>query len=433
MKYLIGLDMGTSSVKGVLMDEEGNIIKTAKGSFTYHVSAPSRSELVPEEYLKVCYGTIRDLAAGVQEGAVKGLCASTASGNLVALDRQMNPLTEIIGWQDGRVGDEALQVLGGGREEEVYKKVGWPFGYRGFPLAQLCYLKVHRPEVLKNCGMVCMSTEYLYYTLTGKWGISGSAGTPFYLIDQEKGTYLTEFLEMFGLTQEQVPPVYGCGYVVGGLTKEGAALCGLTEGTPVVLGSFDHPSAARGAGVTKEGQMLLSCGTSWVAFLPVATREQGIRGGLLVDPFLSPEGPWAVMSSVASLAARLELYVHRYIDDSPQAYSRLSALAAASCAGAHGLVIHPLEEPEDDRILKYGKEDIARAIMEGTVYLLKERLEDLKRKGIHAESAVMVGGPSEDPFWMSLIQEICGIPVEKGPGAYAGAVGAALMAGKAVF
>lgn len=433
MKYLIGLDMGTSSVKGVLMDGGGNIIKTARGSFTYHASAPGRNELMPEEYLKVCYGTIRELAAGVSGAEVKGICASTASGNLVVLDHQMEPLTNIIGWQDGRVGEEALQVLGVGREEEIYEKIGWPFGYSGFPLAQLCYLKVHAPEVLRDCGQVCMSTEYLYYTLTGKWGISGSAGTPFYLIDQKSGTYIKEFLEVLGLTEKQVPAVYGCGHVLGGLTREGASLCGLLEGTPLVLGGFDHPSAARGARVTKEGQVLLSCGTSWVAFLPVATREQGIRGGLLVDPYLSPEGPWAVMSSVASLAARLELYVHRYIEDSPQAYNRLSALAALSCAGAHGLVINPLEEPEDERILKFGKEDIARAIMEGTVHLLKDRLENLKRKGIHAESAVMVGGPSEDPFWITLIQEICEIPVESGPGAYAGALGAALMAREAVL
>ena len=135
------------------------------------------------------------------------------------------------------------------------------------------------------------------------------------------------------------------------------------------------------------------------------------------------------MSSVTSLSERLKLYVNRYIDDSQDAFQKLSELARQSETGAGGLVIDPLSEPDDKKILAFPRRHIARAIMEGTVGLLKKRLDGLKEHGICAKSAVMVGGPSEDPYWISLIEEICGIAVRVEHGAFAGAVGAAVIAG----
>ena len=380
--------------------------------------------------MAVCLHTIKQLANAATDGDVKGVCASSASGNLLLLDEEHKPSTGIIGWQDGRVTEEAREILGSLDTDAFYDCIGWPFGFKAFPLAQLCYIKKHNPELLEQCSAVCMSTEYLYYELTGKWGISTSAGTPFFLIDQKKGQYIDDLLERLGINQEKLPPILPCGDILGGIKKEIAETCGLPEGTPVVLGSFDHPSAARGVGVLKEGEMLLSCGTSWVAFFPVASREKGIEARVLVDPFLSPKGGcWAIMSSLASLSGKIYRYVERYIDDSSDAFLTLSKLCAESKPGANGLCISPLEEPDDERILKYPKQDIARAIMEGTILLLKDRLELLREKGFIADSAVMVGGPSEDPMWRQLIEEMCGISVKVVHAAFAGAVGAAVLAG----
>ena len=429
MQYLMGLDIGTSSVKGVLMTTGGKVVTSAKGVFTYHTFVENGLELVAEEFLDVCLGTIRELASAA-DGKILGICASSASGNPVVLDENGKPATGIINWQDKRVTDEAKEILGEMNLDAFYAQIGWPFGYKTFPLAQLCYIKKHQPEVLKNCSAVCMSTEYLYYVLTGKWGISSSAGTPFFFIDQEKGCYISELLEKLELDESKFPPVMPAGSVLGGITEDIAEKCGLPAGTPVILGTFDHPSAARGVGVLKEGELLLSCGTSWVCFFPIASRDRGVKARLLIDPFLAPKGGcWGVMSSVASVSAKIQKYVYRYIDDSPKAFETLSALCAESEPGAHGLKISPIEEPDDEQILSYPKADIARAIMEGTVGLLKERLDRLAAQGITAESAVMVGGPSEDPMWRKLIEQICGMPVRVIHAAFAGAVGAAVLAG----
>lgn len=429
MGYLIGLDMGTSSVKAILMTTDGKVQKVARGVFNYTRFPNGGIEISAEEYSRVCIRAIKELADSA-DGDVIGICASSASGNLLVLDKQNKPMTGIINWQDKRVGNEAREVLGDIDVDALYRQIGWRFGFKTFPLAQLCYIKKHQPEIIENCGMVCMSTEYLYWRLTGKWGISTSAGTPFFFIDQVKGAYIQELLDVLGIDESKMPPVMGAGEMLGSITKEMAEVTGLNEGTPVVLGTFDHPSAARGVGVLNEGELLLSCGTSWVAFFPVEDREKAINAKILVDPFLSTKGGcWGCMTSVSSISQRIWLYVSIYIDDSENAFPTLSSLAAKCEPGAGGLRINPKEEPDDKEILSYSKEQIARAIMEGTVNLLKERLDNLKGQGISAKSAVMVGGPSEDPMWIRLIEEMCGISVKVIHGQYAGAVGAATLAG----
>jgi len=429
MNYLIGLDIGTSSVKGVLMTEAGTVKKTARGGFDYTKLENGGLEIEADAFVAVCFSAIRELVEAA-DGPICGICASSASGNLVILDKENKPVTPIFNWQDTRVTTEGKEVLGEMDLDAFYRRVGWPFNYRTFPLGLSCYVKKHEPEKIENCGILCMSTEYLYYRLTGKWGISTSAGTPFYFIDQQTGTYMPEILEKLGITEEQLPPIMPCGSTLGGVTEQASTECGLASGVPVVLGSFDHPSAARGVGVFEEGEILLSCGTSWVGFFPIQDRNKAADAGVLIDPFLSPcGGSWAMMVSVASVAERIQLYVHRYIDDSEQAYSILSALAAKSAPGAGGLTLCPQDEPDDSQIEGYSKEDVARAIMEGTVRLLKEQLDRVQGMGIELKSAVMVGGPSSDPMWHKLIAEICGIRVRVLHGAHAGSVGAAILAG----
>lgn len=429
MRYLIGLDIGTSSVKGVLMTTEGFVKAKAHEKFLYDRQDNGILEIPADRYLTACYDAINTLVKSLDNCEILGICASSASGNVVVLDKDYNPLTKVINWQDKRVGEEAEELLKNTDFKELYKKVGWAFDGKSFPLAQLCYMKKRQPQLLNDCRFVCMSTEYLYYKLTGNWGISSSAGTPFYLIDQMKGEYIPEILDVLGLDETKLPPIMNCGKVLGHTTEKICKETGIPAGIPVVLGSFDHPSAARGVGVLEEGQMLLSCGTSWVGFLPVKSREKLIEAGTLIDPFLSPDGPWATMTSLASLSERIKIYVDKYIDNSDNAFNLFAKLAAESKSGAGGLKINPLDEPDDVKILKYHKSHIARAIMEGTVHLLKARLEELAQMGISANSAVMVGGPSENPMWIKIIEEICGIPVKVIHGAVAGAVGAAVIAG----
>ena len=122
-----------------------------------------------------------------------------------------------------------------------------------------------------------MSIEYLNYILTGKWGLSPSMGTPFYLLDQEKGEYSELLLNKFGISKQQLPPIMSKGTVLGTVDSDIGYQLGLKPDTKIVLGSFDHPSCATGAGVYGFDEVLLSCGTSWVEFFPMENRKKAIK------------------------------------------------------------------------------------------------------------------------------------------------------------
>lgn len=429
MKYFIGLDIGTSSVKGVLRSEAGEILATGKEPFVYDTPCPGGVEISGEAYLASCCRLLKALAGQLpQGGSLGGVCAASASGNLLLLDGNGVPATPIYNWQDHRVTEESARVLGKDFDGQAhYEKTGWPFLPHSFPLAMLCWLKVHKPELLAGASRVCMSTEYLFWKLTGKWGISRSAGSPFYLIDQQTGKYLTEILSLFDITQDQLPPVGNAGELLGLVTEEGAALSGLPVGTPVYLGTFDHPSAARAAGILEEGQLLLSCGTSWVCFYPLQRRTQAVEAGMIVDPFLaSAGGCWAGMKSLSSISARIEAYIRKYIANEGNIFDVFAREAARSEAGAGGLV---LDLYSDAPVTGYPKHHIARAVMEAVIRLLQAQMDGLRKHGIRVDEAVMVGGPSESPLWAEVISQMTGLKIRPGKGAYTGAEGAAIVAG----
>ncbi|NLB40953.1 MAG: hypothetical protein GX815_01580, partial [Clostridiales bacterium] len=303
-----------------------------------------------------------------------------------------------------------------------------PFN-RMFPLSHLSWLKCHKPALLEKAHFICMTTDYVNYRLTGNWGIDPSTATTFYLQDQVNGKWYLPYLNLLGIPTSKLPPILPSSTVLGTITEEAAKKTGLLQGTPVVLGAFDHPCAARGSGVFHEGQMLISCGTSWVGFYPVKNRQIAIQQNMLIDPFLNPNGEWGAMFSLAAIGESVDKLVRRYISDEADRYIEFDRLSAMARSGANGLFINPLSVQPIPNIDKFAKEDIARAIMEGTVYLLKVKADNLCEVGINATSAVMVGGPSETYPWPQILSDIMGMQLSVINGSCAGAVGAAVLAG----
>ena len=432
--FIIGLDIGTSSIKGIMISTDGAERYTGRVPFEYTTLSDGGVEISAEDYLSSCYELLRKLSSQLPKGdKIAAISAASASGNLLFLGADGEPASPIFNWQDHRVTDEAKRVLGEFDTDSYYRSTGWQFSFKSLPLAILCYYKCHHPEILESCSKVCMSTEYLYFKLTGKWGIGTSAGTPFYLIDQVNGMYRTDILDKLGIPLKKLPPIMKTGSILGKITEEAAKECGIKAGTPVIIGTFDHPSAARGVGVTKEGQLLLSCGTSWVGFYPINDREKIVAANMLIDPFLSETGgPWAGMISLASLSGQIEAFTKAYVDSSDTWYQKLVEYSEKSEIGAGGLSINLLEKPNDAEIRKFEKKNIARAIMENVVNMLSDSLSNIAKAGIEAKEAVMVGGPSENPLWARLIEEKTGIKVRVLHGSYAGAIGAAVLAGTAV-
>jgi len=427
--YLIGLDLGTSAVKGVLMSSKGVILAKERAQTRYLTSDNGFIEFDAEEFYMLAAGVIQKLVKTLPRGvAVAGLSMASASGNTVLADGEGNPLMNAISWMDKRVINETETIFGRMISRDIHEITGWPY-INMFPLAHLCWLKCHNPELLQKAAKVCMSTDYINFRLTGEWGIDSSTATTSYLQCQQSAAWYMPYLERLGIPEAKLPPIRKTGTVLGHITPEASAVTGLSLGTPVVLGAFDHPCAARGSGVLDEGQMLLSCGTSWVGFFPLKNREMAVRQALLIDPFLQKEGLWGAMFSLGGVANYIDKYIRRYISGSPGRYIEFDRLASSSKAGAGGLLVNTMRYEETDELNNRPKEDIARAIMEGTVYLLRMRMEQLRNAGMRAESIKMVGGPSETAPWPQVAADILGTELEIVNGSCAGAVGAAIIAG----
>ena len=423
MEYFIGLDIGTSAVKGALMDEKGAILRVTDKKFEYTFEG-SFKLLDPEHFVSTCRDVIRSLAASA-EGRVAAICSCCASGNPLFLDENLAPLTRIIGWQSEIPWEDLDRVYTKKEQDDIYRVVGWDF-FNGMPAADLAWILIHRPDILEETKYLTMSAEYLNYGLTGKWGVSRSMGTPFYLIDQEKGVYHKPLLDKFGLTEDMLPPICKKGTVLGTVLPEMAAELGLDAGTKVVLGSFDHPSGALGAGVFDEGDLLLSCGTSWVELFPVASREFALSTGGLVDKFMIGGTPWCVMESIASLSDRIDALREHFFGKVPHAtFDGLAGMGRPGCGGLK----FDFTEDDFERGKGYEKPDIARAVIESAAYLLKDNLSKLRDLGLRADRIVAIGGVTNSKICTDIISDVMGQKINVVNGQSAGAVGSCLLAG----
>ncbi|MCK5844225.1 MAG: hypothetical protein KAG97_05915, partial [Victivallales bacterium] len=304
--------------------------------------------------------------------------------------------------------------------------VGWPC-VSIFPLAHLAWLREHESAIFADDSTrYCMNTDWLLHQLTGQWRMDHSTATTFHLQDQVAGKYHKPYLDMLGIDERKLSSLVDSGTVIGPITREAAERCGVRESTMVVTGSFDHPAAARGVGIERPGQLLLSCGTSWVGFFPDMDRDKIIESELLCDPFLSGEGgPWGAIFSVPQIGRNIDWYVDNLIaPNEDNKFAVFDETATLAEPGAGGLQINLLDKP---KIVTASRENIARAVMESAARLLNEKLESLVKNGIRFERAVMVGGPSKSPIWPGIVQDITGIKVTIGS-QFAGAIGAAKLA-----
>ena len=418
MDYLIGLDVGTSSVKAVLMSTDGKIkdVKTKKHNYFFE---NDMKLLDGEEFCENCFAVIKEIAnETASSDAVRAICVSGASGNLV-LTKNGKCISPVYGWQTGFDESVTEKILSSLTRDDVYETVGWP-KLKGFPMAGIAYLKETNPELLENADKICMHIEYLNYRMTGKWGITPSMGTPFFLIDQAKGEYYREYMNLLGIEEEKLLPIVKNCSVLGTVTQEACTKLGLPEGIPVVAGSFDHPAAARGTGTFDETDVMVSCGTSWVVFVPFKSRDIPKSKNMLIDPYMSPEGNWCGMKSMTSVSEQIDKMKEKFLGD--VSYEEFDSLAAASFPGCNGLVI----KDENTDVSGFERSDIARAIMENISQRLREFLDCLE---ISAENIKLVGGITNSKVWCKVISEITGKNVDIINGEHAGAIGSAIMAG----
>jgi len=422
---LMGLDLGSSAIKGVVIDSAGTTLATASESTTLICPRDGWVEFDPEEHYQGVCRVMRTLADAVTEPiASVAMCA--ASGNTLLADDGGTPLTTVISWMDHRSLQQSPRDLMSLKINGVHQTTGWPV-LDTFPLAHLAWLRESEPDLYARAARYCMNTDWLLFRFTGNWVMDHSTASTFHLQDQVAGRYHAPYLQLLGITEEKLSRLVPSGSTAGTITETAAEDTGLPAGTRVCAGSFDHPSAARAVGVLKPGQLLLSCGTSWVGFFPVPERRTAIEAGVLCDTFLSDHGgPWGAMTAVPQIGRNIDWYVSNVIaPDSQDPYAVFNAAAARAEPGAGGLQMN-LHDPPGS--VDASCNNISRAVMEGAARLLNEKLIPLAARGITFTQAVMVGGPARSPIWPKIVAEKIGIDISVGS-SHAGARGAAILAG----
>lgn len=387
----IGLDLGTGAIKGVCWNDGKGILQSLFERVAFAHPAPGHVEIDPAQYRAQVVRIIGELAEAA-DAPVAGIAFAAASGNTLLCDAEGTPRTPIVSWLDTRLADwmppEAWQVR---------RTTGWP-RIPTFPLMHLEYFRRTAPELLR-ASQIAMNNDFLTWALSGKHTLDASNAAPFYLWDQAAGRYAS-YLEHYGIRPGQLPEIVAPGTPAGTL-KQAYQGGNLTAETVVAAGSFDHPAGARAAQVFEPGDMLMSCGTSWVGFYPVRKRED-VPENELCDTFRSASGGcWGAMFSVAKIGVEVEEFVRARYGAAADRYEAFNAEARR--AGSP-----------------------ARETMLAVIRRFKERFA--RHPGIRR--VVLSGGPSEGETWRELIENELKTDVELSPyRSYTGAVGAAQIAG----
>ena len=387
MRNYIGLDLGTGTIKGVLWNPQRGIIARDRRRVQLLRPAEKMVEIDAAGYFADLRDLLRTLAAA-DSLPVEAVAFAAASGNTMLCDDKANSLTPVISWLDRRIDwrpPEAWQVM------EV---TGWP-PMAAFPPAHLEYFKRTVPELLKTAHFA-MNNDWVAWKLCGRHAIDYSSAVPSELANRHTRQWEKRYLEYYGLTVERMPELLCPGETIGTLLPEYRS-GNLTAGTRIVAGSFDHPAAARACGILHPGDMLLSCGTSWVALLPVAP-ESEFKPGELYDPFQSHCGGCAAkMFSVEGIGVEIDAFVTGHYGTTPDAYDR------------------------------FNDDPAARPLMRSVVRKLQRLLGDRLPARI-----VMTGGPSEGRAWREILTETMPMIEFSEMQSYAGAAGAAMLAEGAV-
>jgi len=422
----------------VLVSSEGEVLAQEKCLTQLLRPQHDYVEFSPSTHYKAVCNLIRELCSKFSpKYKVKALSMAAASGNTLLLDKNNSPITNIISWLDNRTDKNILPNLA---QDKVRNIVGWPW-FGGFSMAHLAWLKKNRPHVYNKACRFSMNTDYLLYRLTGCWGMDTSTATTFYLQDQVNSCWYKPYLDELKIKENSLSKLMPSGSKLGFLTQDAADDTGLSTDTLVVLGAFDHPSAARGTGTLDHGDLLVSCGTSWVGFYPIQNRDIALSQNMLIDPFLRPSGPWGAMFSLSCIGENIDWYIDNVIVNAKtqiswaEKYSQFNINAQKSTLGANGLYLDMFDDiktiESNLSYLKrsYNTRDISRAVMEGVVYKMREKIEKLSSAGVAANNITMVGGPSESPIWPQIFSDVTGLEVKLLNGQNAGALGAAILAG----
>lgn len=453
MAYFLGIDIGTSGTKTLVIDEQGKILAEASANYPLHIPKPLWSEQNPDDWWTATVKTIREVVkkAKLAPADVKAIGLSGQMHGSVFLDKDHKVIRPALLWNDQRTAAECVEIeaRAGGRKQLI-KMVANP-ALTGFTAPKILWLRNHEPKNFARLKKVLLPKDDVRRRMTGELATDVSDASGMLLLDVAARTWSKKLLGKLELDIDLFAKPYESEEVTGKLTAAAAKELGLTTDCVVVGGAGDCAAGAVGTGVVTSGTLSTSIGTSGIMFVH-SDKVEIDPAGRLHTFCHAVHGKWHMMGVSLSGGGSLQWFVDSLCQEialakgKPKPHDVLNHEAAAVAAGAEGLFFLPYLSGErtphadpDARAcfvgltLKHGRGHMARAIMEGVGYAMRDSLAIIKEMGVPVKQIRASGGGSKSPLWRQIQADVFGqkvvtINAEQGP-AYGVALLAAVGAG----
>lgn len=452
-EYLVGIDVGTTGAKAMVLDAEGNMVSS--GYREYECIYPKQDWVEQDAELLVqqTFGACRDAVekGGIENEAIVGVGFSVQRATFLLLDENNDVLGDnFYGWQDNRAATEIEYITSKIPATELYKIAGMPVTPI-FSLEKIVWIMRNDPERYGKVKKILLTSDYVMWRFgTDDFYCERTNACCSGMLDVHDLTWSDRILDTFGIEKEKLGILVDPGTVIGSVSSEAAALSGLKEGTPLVTGTGDQQCAALGAGVSEPGVASLTLGTA--GLLVVGTGEPMLedRSGFMMVPSTGILGMYEV-EGIQLGAASSYRWIRDTIADlekeeashnSKDPYNLMEKHINRSKPGSNGVLFMPFligsgypywnfEAKGSFMGLKFSntKSDLIRSVMEGICLESRDMYEKMKENNIEIKSLTMTGGATRSPAWRQMIADMFNVEVKQLKIGDATIVGAAILAG----
>ncbi|MDO4468756.1 MAG: xylulokinase [Bacillota bacterium] len=430
----IGVDLGTSAVKLLLMNETGKIEKIVSKEYPLYFPNPGWSEQNPEDWWKQSLEGIKELTAECDKSQVAGISFGGQMHGLVILDENDEVIRPAILWNDGRTQKETdylNEVIG----KEKLSACTANIAFAGFTAPKILWVKENEPENFKKIRKIMLPKDYLAYKLSGVHCCDMSDASGMLLFDVKNRCWSKEMLEICGITEEQMPKLFESYETVGTLKGELADILQIPNTCKIVAGAGDNAAAAVGTGTVGDGRCNISLGTSGTIF--ISSKEFGVDPNNALHAFAHADGNYHLMGCMLSAASCNKWWMDEIIGTKDYGKEQ----AEIDKLGENKVYFLPYlmgeRSPHNNPnargtfiglTMDTTRADMTQAVLEGVAFAIRDSFEVAKSLGIKIERTKICGGGAKSPLWRKIIANVLNIKVdiiksEEGP-----ALGGAMLA-----
>lgn len=449
MRYVIGIDIGTSGTKTVLFDEKGKVIASKTIEYPMYQPQNGYAEQDPADWYNAAVNTIRSVieAGKVSANDIVGIGFSGQMHGLVMLDENNEVIRKSIIWCDQRTADEVEKMNRKIGRERLIAITANP-ALTGWTAAKILWVKNHEPENYARCRHILLPKDYIRFMLTGEYATEVSDASGMQLLDVPNRCWSEEICDKLGIDMSMLARVYESCEITGTVTEKAAALTGLKAGTPVVGGAGDNAAAAVGTGVVTDGKAFTTIGTSGVVFAHTSKVSIDPKGRVHTCCAAVPNS-WHVMGVTQGAGLSLKWFRDNFCNAEKETakqigvdeYYLMDKEAETVPIGANRLLYLPYlmgeRTPHLDpnaRGMFFGlsamhtKKDMLRAVMEGVAYSLRDCVEIFREMNISVSDMMACGGGGSSPLWRQMLADLYACPVKTASSKEGPALGAAILA-----